>query len=161
MKKNDDVSDAKNKFRRREKPKQRENRANRRRQRLKYFVRVHNYSVFHEATNRTVVTMIFLYLILAVILLLYVFFTWNFDYWSKRGVPSAKATILLGNLPNAILRREHLTYDFDKIYAYVLTVHVLIFSSGNTSVCSQRVQRQDSVYRDHSDPCTTPTCLGA
>lgn len=61
--------------------------------------------------------MIWFYLILALVLLIYVYLTWNFDYWSKRGVPSAKAKVLLGNLPNIILRKKNLKYDFDKIYA--------------------------------------------
>lgn len=60
--------------------------------------------------------MIFFYLLLAVILLFYVYMTWNYDYWSKRGVPSAKATFLLGNLPNMLLRRKHVAYDFDALY---------------------------------------------
>lgn len=61
--------------------------------------------------------MVFLYLILGLLLLLYVYMTWNFDYWSKRGVPSMKATVLLGNMPSTIFRNRHVTYDFDKIYA--------------------------------------------
>ena len=61
--------------------------------------------------------MIFLYLIIGALLLLYVYLTWNFDYWSKRGVPSAKAKILFGNLPSVITRKTHMTSDFDKLYA--------------------------------------------
>jgi hypothetical protein len=61
--------------------------------------------------------MIFLYIILALALAVYVYLTWNFDYWSKLGVPSPKAKVLLGNLPNILLRKEHLTYDFDKLYS--------------------------------------------
>lgn len=61
--------------------------------------------------------MIFLYLLLAVALLVYFYLTWNFDYWSKRGVPSAKPRILFGNLPTVITRKEHLTSDFDRLYA--------------------------------------------
>jgi cytochrome P450 family 28 len=57
-----------------------------------------------------------LYLILGVILLVYVWLTWNFDYWSKRGVPAAKARVLLGSLPNMVLRKENIKYDFDRIY---------------------------------------------
>jgi hypothetical protein len=31
-------------------------------------------------------------------------------------VPGPKPRVLLGNLPSVLLRKEHLTYDFDKIY---------------------------------------------
>lgn len=68
----------------------------------------------HNQTNSR--KMIFIYFILALLLVLYVYMTWNFDYWSKKGVPSAKATIVLGNLPQTLLRRKHVTADFDKIY---------------------------------------------
>lgn len=46
----------------------------------------------------------------------YYYLTYNFDYWWKNNVPSAKAKILLGNLPNVLLRKEHLVYDFEKLY---------------------------------------------
>jgi uncharacterized membrane protein YcaP (DUF421 family) len=61
--------------------------------------------------------MIFVYLILGLIALAVYYLTYNFDYWWKQNVPSPKARILLGNLPNLMLRKKHLTYDFDKIYA--------------------------------------------
>jgi hypothetical protein len=61
--------------------------------------------------------MIFIYLLLGMAGLLYIYLTWNFDYWSKLGVSSAKTRVLLGSLPNMILRKENLTYDFDRIYA--------------------------------------------
>lgn len=60
--------------------------------------------------------MIAVYLIIAIIVLFYVFMTWNFNYWSKRGVPGPKAIILLGDLPNGIFRKEHVAYDFKRIY---------------------------------------------
>ena len=60
--------------------------------------------------------MIFIYLIVAVAALLYVYLVWNFNYWSKRGVPAPKARVLLGDLPNGILRNENMAYDFDRLY---------------------------------------------
>lgn len=61
--------------------------------------------------------MVFLYVILGVVLAVYFYLTWNFDYWAKLGVPSTKARILLGDLPNTLLRRKHVAYDFEKLYA--------------------------------------------
>ncbi|CAO1411536.1 unnamed protein product [Diamesa serratosioi] len=60
--------------------------------------------------------MITLYLLIGLLLALYVYLTWNFDYWTKRGVTQAKTRVLLGSLPNIILRKEHLTEDLDRIY---------------------------------------------
>ena len=61
--------------------------------------------------------MIWFCIIIGLALALYVYLTWNFDYWSKLGVPSPRPRVLLGNLPSILLRKRHLTYDFDKIYA--------------------------------------------
>lgn len=63
--------------------------------------------------------MIFLFIVLGLVLIIYLYLTWNFDYWSKRGVPSAKAKVLLGNLPNSMLGKEHFSSDFDKLYGWV------------------------------------------
>ncbi|CAO1409887.1 unnamed protein product [Diamesa tonsa] len=60
--------------------------------------------------------MITLYLLIGVLLALYVYMTWNFGYWTKRGVTQAKTRLVLGSLPSLILRKEHTTYDLDKIY---------------------------------------------
>ncbi|CRK97114.1 CLUMA_CG010454, isoform A [Clunio marinus] len=82
-----------------------------------------NFTPFYISRSETfkwkscvIIKMVFLYLILAVLVLAYIFLTWNFDYWSKRGVPAMKAKILLGNLPSIILRNEHITYGMDRIY---------------------------------------------
>ncbi|CAO1400883.1 unnamed protein product [Diamesa hyperborea] len=60
--------------------------------------------------------MITLCLVIGLLLALYVYLTWNFDYWTKRGVTQAKARIMLGSLPSLVLRKDHITYDLDKIY---------------------------------------------
>lgn len=60
--------------------------------------------------------MIFIFLVAIVVVLLYVYLTWNFNYWSKRGVPGPKATVLLGDMPNGILRKKNVYYDVQKIY---------------------------------------------
>jgi cytochrome P450 family 28 len=60
--------------------------------------------------------MIFLILFFGALLILYLYLTWNFDFWQKQGVPSAKAQVLFGSLPNVLFQKEHMKYDVDKIY---------------------------------------------
>jgi len=60
--------------------------------------------------------MIFIFLILAIVALVYVYLTWNFDYWSKRGIPAPKARVLFGDLPNGLTRKKHAAYDIQVIY---------------------------------------------
>jgi hypothetical protein len=64
------------------------------------------------------VKMIFIIAVLAAILLLYIFLTWNFNYWQNQGIAAPKPKILLGDLPNVLLRKKHVAYDLDKIYKY-------------------------------------------
>lgn len=59
-----------------------------------------------------------LIVLIASILSLYIFITWNFDYWFKLNVPSPATRVLLGDLPNEFLRRLHVCCDVDKIYKY-------------------------------------------
>lgn len=51
-----------------------------------------------------------------VIACLYIFLTWNFNYWTKQGVPGPKPTILVGNFPGAFRQKESIVYEIDKIY---------------------------------------------
>jgi cytochrome P450 family 28 len=60
--------------------------------------------------------MIFIFLILAIVALLYVYLTWNFDYWSKRGIPAPKAKVFFGDLPNGLTRKKNVIYDFEVLY---------------------------------------------
>ncbi|KAL7036965.1 hypothetical protein ACKWTF_009018 [Chironomus riparius] len=55
-------------------------------------------------------------IVLAIVALVYVYLTWNFDYWTKRGIPAPKAKVLFGDLPNGLTRKKHLIYDFQVIY---------------------------------------------
>ncbi|CAG9805403.1 unnamed protein product [Chironomus riparius] len=59
---------------------------------------------------------LFIILTFAAAGLLYLYLIWNFSYWSKRRVPSPKAKVLLGDLPNGILRKENMAYDFERLY---------------------------------------------
>ncbi|CAD7092574.1 unnamed protein product [Hermetia illucens] len=48
--------------------------------------------------------------------LLYLFLTFNFNYWKKRGVLGPKPRLLLGNIPNIVLRKRNFQYDIIDIY---------------------------------------------
>lgn len=83
---------------------------------------MHESAIFFHQFNsnapadQTTKMLLFVFLIVAIIVLVYVYLTWNFDYWFKRGVPAPKATVLLGDLPNGLLRKKNVTYDMAKIY---------------------------------------------
>ncbi|KAL7740699.1 hypothetical protein ACLKA6_000065 [Drosophila palustris] len=55
-------------------------------------------------------------LILVIVGLFYVFMTWNFSYWRKRGVPGPKPKIFTGNFPSQYTQKQHTAYDLDAIY---------------------------------------------
>ena len=55
-------------------------------------------------------------LVAAISYLLYLYLTWHYDYWTKRGVPGPKPLPLLGNLKNDILRQRNVAYDVQDIY---------------------------------------------
>lgn len=55
-------------------------------------------------------------LIALVVVLVYVFFTWNFDYWKKRGLEGPKPTPLIGSFPGMFSSKTHFVDDYDNIY---------------------------------------------
>lgn len=55
-------------------------------------------------------------LIIGVILLIYLYLTWNFDYWKKRGVKGPKPLPFFGSLKSVILHNKNMTYDVNDIY---------------------------------------------
>ncbi|KAL7036966.1 hypothetical protein ACKWTF_009019 [Chironomus riparius] len=57
-----------------------------------------------------------IFILVLLLSLVYIYLTWNFDYWTKRGVLSLKARVLLGDLPNGLLKTENVIYDIGKIY---------------------------------------------
>lgn len=61
---------------------------------------------------------IFLPFILSGILLiiLYIYLIWNFNYWKKCGINGPKPNLLFGNVPNCILLKRNPVYDVHDIY---------------------------------------------
>ncbi|XP_017032002.1 probable cytochrome P450 28d2 [Drosophila kikkawai] len=48
--------------------------------------------------------------------LVYVFLTWNFDYWRKRGIKTAPSWPFVGSFPSIFTRKRNIAYDIDDIY---------------------------------------------
>ncbi|KAH8297953.1 hypothetical protein KR018_002762 [Drosophila ironensis] len=55
-------------------------------------------------------------LLLGFLALVYVFLTWNFDYWKKRGIQSAKSWPFVGSFPSVFTQKRNMVYDVDEIY---------------------------------------------
>lgn len=47
---------------------------------------------------------------------LYIYLTWNFDYWEKHGVPYDKPVVLTGSLHNVVLMKESIGVHMRKLY---------------------------------------------
>lgn len=57
--------------------------------------------------------------ICALLLFVYLFLVWPFDYWKKQGVNGPKPRPFVGNYPSAFTQKRHLTMDIQDIYEYV------------------------------------------
>jgi hypothetical protein len=55
-------------------------------------------------------------ILVVVVIAIYEYLVWQFDYFEKRDVPGPKPRALLGNIPNMILQNRNVTYDYDEIY---------------------------------------------
>ncbi|XP_059618985.1 probable cytochrome P450 28a5 isoform X1 [Phlebotomus argentipes] len=49
-------------------------------------------------------------------IILYVYLTWNHDYWKKRKIPGPEPRFLLGNVPSLITAQKFLAYEMDDLY---------------------------------------------
>ncbi|XP_055850889.1 probable cytochrome P450 28d1 [Episyrphus balteatus] len=56
------------------------------------------------------------FILLGLSTLIYLFLTWNFKYWTDRGVKGPKPKPLFGSLPNMIKHKRHIIYDMQEIY---------------------------------------------
>lgn len=50
------------------------------------------------------------------IILIYVYLTWNYNYWKKRGIPGPTPQLIHGNTPSLLFWKRHVIYDFHDIY---------------------------------------------
>ncbi|KAH8352381.1 hypothetical protein KR084_003809 [Drosophila pseudotakahashii] len=57
-----------------------------------------------------------LLLIAGFLALIYVFLTWNFDYWSKLGIQTATTFPFVGSFPSIFTKKRNIAYDIDDIY---------------------------------------------
>ncbi|KAH8410058.1 hypothetical protein KR009_004750 [Drosophila setifemur] len=48
--------------------------------------------------------------------LVYIFLTWNFGYWRKRGIQTAKSWPFFGSFPSNFTQKRNMVYDIDDIY---------------------------------------------
>nr|XP_029718734.1 uncharacterized protein LOC109429227 [Aedes albopictus] len=51
-----------------------------------------------------------------IITAIYLFLSWNFNYWKKLNVAGPKPNLLFGNLPNVLMQKQHIFYEYQKIY---------------------------------------------
>ncbi|KAJ8935301.1 hypothetical protein NQ318_015335 [Aromia moschata] len=58
----------------------------------------------------------FLFLLLAIVAILFYFVKRNFSYWKRLGVPGPKPLILVGNIGNNLIGRTHASEIFAEIY---------------------------------------------
>ncbi|KXJ78555.1 hypothetical protein RP20_CCG004239 [Aedes albopictus] len=47
---------------------------------------------------------------------IYLFLSWNFNYWRKLNVTGPKPRLLFGNLPNVLMQKQHIFYEYQTIY---------------------------------------------
>lgn len=54
--------------------------------------------------------------IFIVLVVHYVYFLWNSDYWKKRGVFCPDPKLIFGNLPGFVSGKRSIVYDLDELY---------------------------------------------
>jgi hypothetical protein len=54
--------------------------------------------------------------VVLIVLAIYYFLTYNFDYWKKRGIVGPKPTAFFGNTPSLFTQKVHIAYEYDQIY---------------------------------------------
>lgn len=52
----------------------------------------------------------------AILCVIYLFFTWHFNRWKSIGVKGPKPRILYGDLPSIFTKKNHLYYEYEKVY---------------------------------------------
>lgn len=55
-------------------------------------------------------------LVSGIVIGIYVYFTWHFDHWAKKGIPGPNAKFFFGNFPSNVTQNRNMVYDADDIY---------------------------------------------
>uniref|UniRef100_A0A1B0CGS0 Cytochrome n=1 Tax=Lutzomyia longipalpis TaxID=7200 RepID=A0A1B0CGS0_LUTLO len=55
-------------------------------------------------------------LVSGIVIAIYVYFTWHFDHWAKKGIPGPNARFFFGNFPSNVTQSRNMVYDADDIY---------------------------------------------
>lgn len=60
--------------------------------------------------------------LIALLVALYIYFTWNFNYWTKRGVAGPKPSPYLGTYPKLTTKQKNTNFliESHEIYKYVI-----------------------------------------
>lgn len=61
-------------------------------------------------------------LIICLIAVLYLYLTWHFDYWTKRGIPGPNPLPFYGSFKSTVTGKQNLTYGMDDIYKCTLRI---------------------------------------
>ncbi|XP_055915156.1 probable cytochrome P450 309a2 [Eupeodes corollae] len=56
------------------------------------------------------------FIILSIVVIVYVYLTWNFNYWKKRGVKGPEPSVIFGTLPSVIKQNRHFVFDMVDLY---------------------------------------------
>lgn len=56
------------------------------------------------------------FLLHIILLPLYLYLTWNFNYWQKRGLHNALPLTLFGSFPSILTQNRNLLYEIDRLY---------------------------------------------
>lgn len=74
--------------------------------------------------------------VIVLLLALYIYLTWNFNYWKKRGVAGPKPRPYLGTYPKSSTYQKNTNFllEADEIYRCVIIVIDIIFESIETKI---------------------------
>lgn len=60
--------------------------------------------------------MVWLVLLSVTAMILYLYFTWNYNYWQNRGIAGPKARPIVGTFPKSAFYLRNFVYELDDIY---------------------------------------------
>lgn len=63
-------------------------------------------------------------IVLSLFAIINIYLTWNFNYWTKRGVPGPKPLPLFGSFKGSFLQKVNQLDEIDKIYKYLKKIKI-------------------------------------